>query len=161
MKSVSQWYKARLRLRARGRAWRRRRGRAVSVFQLLVQAAAGTGRGGEWPRRRGGAFPLALLLLHASVLEPNLHLSLVELERGGDLHAPRSGQVLAKVELLLQLRQLPRAEVGAHGVVVGKTVVGHFDCERDGQAVRRMFYVLLVRVIRKALVVTGARCVRY
>lgn len=70
--------------------------------------------------RSGGAraLPLALLLLHPSVLEPDLHLRLVELERDSDLNAPRPRQILAEVKLLLQLRQLPRAEVGAHGVVV-------------------------------------------
>lgn len=96
----------------------------VCVLQLLV---VGTGGGGA--RCGGGALPLALLLLHAPVLEPDLHLRLVQLERGGDLHAPRPRQVLAEVELLLQLRQLPRAEVGAHGVVVGarEAEVRHFD----------------------------------
>lgn len=95
----------------------------VGVLQLLVEA------GGGGALRSGGALPLALLLLHAPVLEPDLHLRLVELERGGDLHAPRARQVLAEVELLLQLRQLPRAEVGAHGVVVcaREAEVRHLD----------------------------------
>lgn len=99
----------------------------VGVLQLLAEATAGIGGGGA--RRSGGPLPLALLLLHAPVLEPDLHLRLVELERGGDLHAPRPRQVLAEVELLLQLRQLPRAEVGAHGVVVcaREAEVRHFD----------------------------------
>lgn len=91
----------------------------VGVLQLLVEVGTGRGGGGGGGARCSGrSLPLALLLLHASVLEPDLHLRLVELERGGDLHAPRTRQVLAEVELLLQLRQLPRAEIGANGVVV-------------------------------------------
>lgn len=56
---------------------------------------------------------LPLLLLHASILEPDLHLSFVESERGGDLDAARSGQVAVEVELLLELGQLLVGEVGA------------------------------------------------
>ena len=89
----------------------------IGVLQLLVEVGT-RGGGGGGARCSGRPLPLALLLLHASVLEPDFHLRLVELESGGDLHAPRTRQVLAEVELLLQLRQLPRAEIGANGVVV-------------------------------------------
>ena len=46
------------------------------------------------------------------VLEPDFHLSLIQLQRGRDLHAPRTGQVLVEVELFLQLRQLLGGKVG-------------------------------------------------
>ncbi len=58
-----------------------------------------------------------LLLLHAPVLEPDLDLGLVQLERGGDLDPPRAREILVEVELLLQLRQLLRREVGPPAVV--------------------------------------------
>ena len=75
---------------------------------------------------------LALLLLHPSVLEPDLHLSLVELQAGGDLHAPCPGQVLVEVELLLQLRELLGGEVGADDVLhlAGDPVVTQDSCGR-------------------------------
>lgn len=66
-------------------------------------------RGGGQP----ASLPLALLLLHAPVLEPNLDLRLVELQGGGDLHPAGPAQVLVEMELLLQLGQLPRREVGS------------------------------------------------
>ena len=70
-------------------------------------------------RRVGRDEPLlhALLLLHPPVLEPDLDLRLVELQRRGDLYPPRPRQVLVEVELLLQLCQLLRREVGSACVV--------------------------------------------
>ena len=53
----------------------------------------------------------ALLLLHASVLEPDFHLSFVEAESCGNLDATRTSQVFVEVELLLKLRQLFVCEV--------------------------------------------------
>ena len=58
-----------------------------------------------------------LLLLHPPVLEPDLHLGLVELEGRGDLYPPRPGQVLVEVELLLEFGELFVGEVGPPRVV--------------------------------------------
>lgn len=100
----------------------------VSVLHLLGGEAAPAAGVGGGAGARAGALALALLLLHAPVLEPDLHLSLVQLQRRCDLYAARARQVLAEVELLLELGQLARAEVGAHGVVVGgQAEVRHFD----------------------------------
>lgn len=44
---------------------------------------------------------LVYLLLHASVLEPDLHLRLVQAETLRDLDPSRPGQVLVRAELLL------------------------------------------------------------
>lgn len=90
-----------------GRGLRRgARGLVRGVSSCLL----GTARRG---RGQPASLPLALLLLHAPVLEPNLDLRLVELQGGGDLHPPGPAQVLVEMELLLQLGQLPRREVGA------------------------------------------------
>lgn len=128
----------RRRLRARGRAWRSGRGGVVRVLQLLVKARRW--RAGGRARRGAAALALALLLLHAPVLEPDLHLSLVELQRGGDLDAPRPRQVLAEVELLLQLRQLTCAEVGADCAAVraGQAEVRHLDWIKGRQTKMRL-----------------------
>lgn len=75
-------------------------------------AARGThGRGGGGGQR----LPLPLLLLHAAVLEPDLHLGVAEAQRTGHLQAAGPRQVPAEVKLLLQLRELPGAEAGACG----------------------------------------------
>jgi len=47
-----------------------------------------------------------LLLLHASVLEPDLDLPLAEVERDGELDAAPARQVAAVVELFLELERL-------------------------------------------------------
>ena len=47
-----------------------------------------------------------LLVLHASILEPDLHLTLGQLQVGRDLDATRPTQVLVRHELVLQLHQL-------------------------------------------------------
>ena len=80
-------------------------------------------------RRVGRDEPLlhALLLLHPPVLEPDLDLRLVELQRRGDLYPPRPRQVLVEVELLLQLRQLLRREVGPPRVVEALLVLTAVD----------------------------------
>lgn len=57
-----------------------------------------------------------LLLLHPAVLEPDLHLRLVELQGGRDLYPPGPGEVLVEVELLFELRELLVGEVGPAGV---------------------------------------------
>ena len=59
----------------------------------------------------------ALLLLHPPVLEPDLHLRLVELEGGGDFDPSGSGQIFVEMEFFLQFRQLFGGEVGAPRVV--------------------------------------------
>lgn len=74
--------------------------------------------GAAWcTRGRGGGggqrLPLPLLLLHAAVLEPDLHLGVAEAQRAGHLEAAGPRQVPAEVKLLLQLRELPGAEAGA------------------------------------------------
>lgn len=53
----------------------------------------------------------AFLLLHSSVLEPDLHLSLAESQSRGNLYSSRSRQVLVVVEFLLEFRQLLVCEV--------------------------------------------------
>ena len=73
--------------------------------------------------RRDQALLHPLLLLHPAVLEPDLDLGLVELQSSGDLDPTSPGQVLVEVELLLQLRQLLRREVGPPGVVDPACVV--------------------------------------
>jgi len=58
-------------------------------------------------KRIGLERPLVFFLpLHASVLEPDLNLTLGEVEQVGDLDAPTSRQVPVEVELLLQLERL-------------------------------------------------------
>lgn len=47
-----------------------------------------------------------LLMLHPAVLEPDLDLSLGQLEHAGHLDAARAAQVAVEEELLLQLHQL-------------------------------------------------------
>lgn len=77
------------------------------VFQVFGETRA---------RGRGQALFLALLLFHPAVLEPDFDLSLVQLKRCRDLHAPRAGQILVEVELLLKLGELFGGEVGPDGV---------------------------------------------
>lgn len=129
-------------LRTRGRARRRGRGRVVGVLQFSVEATVGTRRRGRGARRGARALALALLLLHAPVLKPDFHLSLVQLERGRDLDAPCPRQVLAEVKLLLQLRQLARAEVSADGVVRAReSEVRHFSCREEKTNVKEHSFV--------------------
>ena len=66
---------------------------------------------------RDQAFLHSFLLLHPSVLEPDLDLRLVELQRTRDLDSSSPGQVLVEVELLLQLGQLLCREVRPARVV--------------------------------------------
>jgi hypothetical protein len=56
-------------------------------------------------------------LLHPPVLEPDLDLSLVELQGGRDLDPPRPRQVFVEVELFLQLGQLFGGKIGPARVV--------------------------------------------
>ena len=50
--------------------------------------------------------PELLLELHPPVLEPDLDLALSQAERVGDLYAPPPGEIMVKMELLLQLQGL-------------------------------------------------------
>ena len=50
--------------------------------------------------------PELLLELHPPVLEPDLDLALGQAERVGDLYAPPPGEIMVKMELLLQLQGL-------------------------------------------------------
>ena len=49
---------------------------------------------------------MLLLPLHAAVLEPDLDLSLAEIENVRDLYAPAPRQVAVEVELFFQLKRL-------------------------------------------------------
>lgn len=87
-----------------------------------VAAAPGAAQGRHVRAvRRYQALLHALLLLHSPVLKPDLHLRLVELQRGRDFDAPRARQVLVEVELLLQLGELLVREVRAAGIVEATT----------------------------------------
>lgn len=59
-------------------------------------------------------FPLPFLLLHPSVLEPDLHLSVIQLEGVSNLYAPGSGQVFVKMKFFLQFCKLFGGEVCPH-----------------------------------------------
>ncbi len=96
-------------------------GAAGAVRVRVVVVRQGGCAMGVAPRERGvrGYQPLlhALLLFHPPILEPDLHLGFVELEGTGYLDSPCPRQVLVEVELLLQLGQLLRREVGPARVV--------------------------------------------
>ena len=76
----------------------------------------------------------SLLLLHPSILEPDLHLGLVKLEGRGYLDAARARQVLVEVELLLELGQLLVREVRAAGVVEASRHSRGRCCDAEGDA---------------------------
>ena len=82
----------------------------------------GWGAGGRGPPGAGAqAFRLlVLLVLHASVLEPDLDLPLGQVEQVGHLHAPGPAQVAVEVELLLQLHQLSTGVGGARPLGGGR-----------------------------------------
>lgn len=96
--------------RPRGRNAGRRARLLGGLLGLLLTSRRGGGRDGQ------EALLLSFLLLHSAVLEPDLHLGLVELQGRGDLHPAGARQVLVEVKLLLQLRELLGGEVGAHCV---------------------------------------------
>lgn len=82
--------------------------------------------GATWRACRHPApLSLALLLLHAPVLEPDLHLRFIELQGGGDLHPPGTAQVFVEMKFLLQLRQLARGEVCAETAGSAQSQLGH------------------------------------
>ena len=99
---------------------RRRRRRHRAVLGVIVRSDRAPSDADDRRRRRrdsGGDDDVvvlfdALLLLHSTVLEPDLHLRLVEAEGGGNLDATGARQVPVEVEFLLQLRQLSVGEVG-------------------------------------------------
>ena len=84
-------------------------------------------------------FWLHFFFLHLpSILEPNFDLSLVQTQRRSDFYSPSSGEVLVKVELLLQLGQLScRKSRSSRSVADG-----------SGRATRKG-PVVLVRVLRR------------
>lgn len=93
----------------RGRGWSGERlfGCILGFFETILQ----------FGRRFGQkTFLFAFLLFHTAILEPNLHLSLVQLERSRDLHTPRASQVLIEMKLLFKLCQLFCGKIGAHSV---------------------------------------------
>lgn len=65
------------------------------IVHFLLTAVRGCKFGWQQP------FFLSLFLLHPPVLEPNFHLSLIELQRGCNFYTARPGQVLVEVEFLL------------------------------------------------------------
>lgn len=74
-------------------------------------------------------FSLPFLLFHPPILEPDLHLSVIEAQGFGDLHAPGPGKVLVEVELFLQLRELLGAEIGPDGTGrAGRSIGGELAC---------------------------------
>lgn len=58
-----------------------------------------------------------LFLFHSPILEPDLYLRFVELQRGRDFDASRSRQVLIEMELLLQLSELLIREIRTTGII--------------------------------------------
>ena len=93
----------------------KRRGRGLALggcatagIALRVGNRRRGGRRGAREGRLGWDEPLLhpFLLLHASILEPDFHLRLIELKSSGDLNPPRPCQVFVEVELFLQFRQL-------------------------------------------------------
>lgn len=98
----------------------------------MAAGSGGAARG--CPGRRGGAgqrLSLALLLLHAAVLEPHLHLGVAEVQRAGHLEAAGPRQVAAEMKLLLQLRELPSAEASAQGVGWGRRAACNAEKHRE------------------------------
>jgi hypothetical protein len=108
----------------------------VQARGVARRGVAGAARGPEDRVRRYQALLHPLLLLHAPVLEPDLHLGLVQLQGGGDLDAASAGQVLVEVELLLELRELLIGEVGATGVVETRGHAGRGRCHAQRDATR-------------------------
>lgn len=62
------------------------------------------------PPRHGLCVLVLLPVRHPAVLEPDLDLVVAELQPSGHLQPPRTSQVGAEVELLLQLQQLMAGE---------------------------------------------------
>lgn len=78
-----------------------------------------------------GATFAFFLVLDPSVLEPDLHLLLGEVQVGGDLDSPQPGEVHVGGELPLQLQELRAGEGGAHPLAAGQ-LAGRAVCERRG-----------------------------
>jgi len=82
--------------------------------------------GATWRACRHPApLSLAFLLLHAPVLEPDLHLRFIELQGSGDLHPPGAAQVFVEMEFFLQLRQLACGEVCTETAGSAQSQLGH------------------------------------
>jgi len=96
-------------------------------------------RSGDDRRRRLGVGQLVLFLpLHASVLEPDLDLSLGETEHVRDLDASAPRQVAVEVELFLELEDLVLGVGGARTLAVGgqarrRPVTAVHTCARTGK----------------------------
>lgn len=71
------------------------------------------------------------LVLDTSVLEPDLDLFLGQVQVGGDLDAPQSGQVHVRGELALKLQELRAGESCAHAFAALELAIAVF-CEKDG-----------------------------
>ena len=77
--------------------------RRLLLKRVVVVKASG--RCSRWPRLQL-FHPVVALPLHSSVLEPDLDLSLAELQLFGELGAPSTSQVAVEVELFLELESL-------------------------------------------------------
>lgn len=74
--------------------------------------------------------PLAFfLVLDSAVLEPDLHLFLGQVQVGGDLDAPQSGQVHVGGELAFKLQELRAGEGSAHTLAALELTIAVF-CKR-------------------------------
>ena len=105
---------------------------------------------------------LSFLLLHATVLEPDLDLSLVETKRRGDLHATGSRQVAVEVELLLELGQLFVGEVGP--AKVRRRLLADTDTAAVAESVHQLMVMMFRLVVQRSRVVgqqLASRCVTH
>lgn len=97
--------------------------RHAQVLVVLRALSGGKGRAfaavAAPPAPVGATFAF-FLVLDPSVLEPDLHLLLGEVQVGGDLDSPQSGEVHVGGELPLQLQELRAGECGAHPLATGQ-----------------------------------------
>ena len=98
---------------------------------LSVRDVTGVGKDGL-----GSGLSKSFLLLHPSVLEPDLDLCLVQTQDRGNLDPASPCQVLVEVKLLFQLRQLLVSEVGSaevDGVVAELLLLRRLVVQLQGQ----------------------------